>query len=143
MRGANCGCELAEEARKEDGNDIDAARALREAGKEAAEQWRCPFVCGGGEPAQASDEVAPVLAEVERVTGATGLRTCPNWYASQKGCQTVAQARLWAERGLLKERYGRPSLALYEAIEALDAARSARDRDDDERREREREAKRK
>jgi len=52
--------------------------------------------------------------------------------------QVACAARQWAERGLLADRYGEPTLALLQAIECLDGALAARDRDERKRREKER-----
>ena len=107
-------------------------------GEEDARKWRCPFVCGGREPREPAPEAVEPLQEVAATIHATGLTTCPNWYASQPAARTVLRARKWAERGLLRERFGKPSLALMEAIDEVDEALDARERDDDERREEER-----
>jgi len=79
-----------------------------------------------------------VLVRVERLTGARGLTTCPRWHASTQAVQVACAARQWAERGLLADRYGEPTLALLQAIECLDGALAARDRDERKRREKER-----
>lgn len=116
--------------------DEQARVATLALAEDVGPRWRCPRYCGGAEPAEVEDAIArDVLERVERLTGAQGLRTCPRWYTLQQGVQVACAARQWAERGLLRDRYGEPTLALMQAIECLDGALAARDRDERKRRE--------
>jgi hypothetical protein len=123
-----CGCQKLDEADKE--SDPNAAESLRSIGNDAATRWRCPRYTGEPAPEQPSEDVRGTLIAVERLTGAKGLTTCPCWHASQQAVQVAACARQWAERGLLRERYGEPSLALMQGIELIDTALAARDREE-------------
>jgi len=136
--GTPCGCEKLEEAPTEP--DPKRKRTLEETGHAFAKEWQCPRYCGTNkEPAVPTDAARFALVGVEHLTGVGGLKTCPRWYTQQQAIATACAARQWAERGLLRERYGEPSLALMQAVEVLDGAIAAKDRA--ERKERERKAK--
>lgn len=128
-----CGCEMARKAEREP--DPQAAQTLREGAEAFRREWRCP---GEGRREPEEDEaVAARLRPVERLTGASGMRTCPQWYASRPWAHRAAQARRWREHGELAA-VDVPTSALVAAVETIDASVSARQQDDDERRERRR-----
>lgn len=137
MNETPCGCKLLDDA--EAVTDERAREGLEALGKESAAKWRCPSYTGEECPSEASDEVRSTLVAVERLTGVGELTTCPCWYTLQPAVGIACNARKWAERGLLRERLGEPSLALMQSIEVIDAALIARD--SAERKERERERK--
>lgn len=136
--GTPCGCEKIQDSESEP--DPQKRELQERLGKQFAAEWQCPRFCGARtEPHDVSPGPAETLVAVERLTGVGGLKTCPRWYTQQQAIATACAARQWAERGLLRERYGEPSLALMQAVEVLDGAIAAKDRA--ERKERERKAK--
>lgn len=116
--------------------DEEARRVLLENAEMFRTQWGCRGV-QYPEPKEATPEAKRPIENVERLTGAEGLKTCPNWYASQPDAHYAARARRWREHGHL-DAVAPLTSALVFAIEEIDASVSARERDDDERREKKR-----
>jgi hypothetical protein len=93
------------------------------------EAWRCPNA-GYPEPTIHDPPLeAPAraaLRAVKAVTGACGFRTCPLWYTQHEWIGDAIAAWRAEAKGSLEARVGKPSLALYQAIEVIDAAFLAR-----------------
>ncbi|RUP35845.1 MAG: hypothetical protein EKK60_16765 [Gordonia sp. (in: high G+C Gram-positive bacteria)] len=68
-----------------------------------------------------------------RVCGATGLTTCPYAALREKWVHDAAQARDWWKEGQLQLRLGHPTLALMQAIDAMNAGTNGRARLESER----------
>lgn len=135
-----CGCEIARTAAREP--DPQARQVLAENAAEFRKQWNCPGV-DRPEPSECSPELREKLVPVERLTGASGLKTCPCWYAWQPGAHVVGEAYQWMKEGGLEGRFGRDyprTLAL--AVQCVRRGVTARQADDEERRERKLESKR-
>lgn len=105
-----------------------AAEALRSAGEGFAQAWRCPRYTGAPCPSEPSDEVRPTLVAIERLTGVSGLRTCPNHVTQDPVIATACAARQREEHGTIRDRYGPPTLRLMQTIECIDGALAARER---------------
>lgn len=88
------------------------------------ERWNCPGQCAI-EPDDCSPEIAERLGRIERLTGTSGLKTCPRWYASQSSAHRAAKARLRMEKGGLGV-IDECDNALIEAVEEIDAAVNAK-----------------
>lgn len=131
MEGApGCGCE---ELRKAELDEEPSVRADRiERARAWQQQWRCPHApvpATGPLPEPCSE----ALARVGRVCGAPGLTTCPYAALREKWVHDAAQAREWWDKGQLQLRLGHPTLALMQAIDAMNAGTSGRARLDNER----------
>jgi hypothetical protein len=122
--------------------DPKAAATLETNGRAYMATWRCPNLPAEARPREPlSPPCAEALARVAMVTGAKGVSTCPHYATRAAWVHRVVQARRWREHGHLTDRYGALTQALAEALEAVDAGVSARERDDDERREKRSKAK--
>ena len=103
---------------------------LEQGAAEHREQWNCPGQCPV-EPDDCSEEIAERLIPIERLTGTSGLKTCPRWYASQSSAHRAAKARVRMEKGGLGV-IDECDNALIEAVEEIDAAVNAKLERDEE-----------
>lgn len=127
-----CGCDELIKAQ----NTVDPSlrEALTGAAKELQEHWQCP--CAGHNNHQEllpEDEACvEALQNVERLTGATGFKTCPNACLREgsptyPAVQRVARARLYRDKGQLQLLEGKlVQQDLVEAMELVDRAVDAR-----------------
>lgn len=87
-------------------------------------RWGCPFVTGRtpqpGDEKDLDEECRQALADVTKLTGVTGIATCPRAYTRQPWVAQAVAARNWLEHGCLIERIGYPSAAMVQAIDRLD-----------------------
>lgn len=127
MTAAGCGCSAIETAAAH--QDPGAAETIAASASDSQHGWRCPNA-GHPEPCHddpplGEDQQAALVA-VKNLTGASGFKTCPLWYTRQPWIGEVIAAWRAEKNGQLRERVGWPSLALYQAIEIVDAAFTAR-----------------
>lgn len=90
--------------------------------------WRCP--CAGHKPAESAadlDEHArETIADIERLTKASGLRTCPNAYTRLPWVVSVARLHAHREKHMLAMVKPRLSAVEVEALNVIDGALSDR-----------------
>ena len=96
---------------------------MRDDGREAAQAWRCPRVCGSKEPLDAAHSES--LRAVRSLTGHE-FKTCPLASAWAPWVHRVVEAD---EHGLAEDRaaYGPPPRALVDAVRVIRRARKTRD----------------
>lgn len=116
-----CGCELARTAVLS--GDADEREVAANDAPGVQRRWRCP--AAGYAPAASRDELDPacraVLADADALCeGADCGTTCPKALAREPVAHAVMGARQWREHGELRARLGWPSLALCEAMDAMD-----------------------
>ncbi len=113
--------------------DPQVAATLRTSGLAHQAMWRCPHAeARSREPLPAP--CVEGLARIKTVTGAGGLTSCPHAALRERWVHSAVQARKWREAGHVCDRYGRLTMVLAQAIEAVDEGIAARDADDNERR---------
>jgi hypothetical protein len=127
-----CGCEQARAALRSPELDLDAQRVRLQMAQDAQEYWNCPGA-KTTEPESPPDLAEDRLRAVAALTGISGLKTCPHWYASLPCAHEAARARRWRDKGQLGNLEDQPCV-LAAAIDQIDEGLSARERDDDERR---------
>lgn len=94
---------------------------LTEIALKAKAMWRCPGNRSCDPPREELDaKCAQDLVAVQRLTGVSGLRTCPNWYASLPWVVRANRVRLWRNHGALSAITQSISHEMLTAIDAID-----------------------
>lgn len=131
---ASCGCDLLLKAQAEPDESIKEARTL--AAQELQKQWQCP--CAGFQPPSSPDGLDSVCQEalgcVQRLTGATGFKTCPIAClrpnaASGEAINRISRAKVYRDKGQLQLVEGElvPQVVI-DALDAVDRSIEARTR---------------
>ena len=99
--------------------------------------WRCPGDGSCDEPTEpVTDPMRrQILGDTEKLTGASGLRTCPMWYASLPWVHRAVRANAWREKGQLELVEPDPSYRLIQAVDLVSSAQGRQFREDMKRRE--------
>lgn len=97
-------------------------------GAEWQEQWQCP--CAGHPEPSGESELDPVCRAteeiVERMTGVAPSGTCPMYGTRHPWVARAIRARAWREHGELAAVEPDASLALIDAVDAIDSGYAAR-----------------
>lgn len=132
MSAAPCGC--AQQRRAEQEPDLDVKQTILQLAEESKRCWSCPNASKGPASTELPSDAQESLVAIERLTGASraAFKTCPLFYledTAETGAalQQAIRAREFFNKGQLQLIEGdKPSLALIEAIEAIEQSVKSR-----------------
>lgn len=127
MSDVPCGCDLIEQARLTKDRRIKAQK--QSDGEHFQKVWNCPRRSGAPDKCQPVTDPAALAAleNVETLTGAGELTTCPVYYPRLEWLGDVVKLRRWWKSGQLGMRMSHPPAVIVDAIDCIEDSVSMRE----------------